>query len=80
MKIEVEFPCDFDSKEVGVIQLGRMYLGSKAVRLFFDKDGRMKMLIPLSAVNEGSVILWEDGTPPPAISLFGMAKLKQDGG
>lgn len=76
MKVEVEFPCDFSGNEVSPIQLGRLYLGSRAVRIAFDKDGNMKLLIPQSAIRDGLVILWED--QPPGEQLFGLGK--PDGG
>ena len=57
MKIEIEFDSSFDDNRPLAIQLGRLYLGTHIVRLAFCPDGKVKMLLPKAAIDEGLVIV-----------------------
>lgn len=57
MKIEVEFDSSFEDHKPVPIQLGRLYLGRHVVRLAFAADGKVKMLVPKSAIDDGSIVV-----------------------
>lgn len=60
MKVEIEFDSCFETNKPIPIQLGRLYLGQHVVRLAFTVDGKMKMLVPKSAIDDGSIIVSDD--------------------
>lgn len=57
MKVEIEFDSSFGDNEPIPIQIGRLYLGNHVVRLAFTVDGKVKMLLPKAAIDEGYVIV-----------------------
>ena len=67
MKIEIDFPPDFERRKAVPIPLGRLDLAGYTGRLFFDTDGRMRMAISRKAVEAGAIVLWDDDVTKPKI-------------
>jgi hypothetical protein len=69
MKDSFKFQKEFDTGEVINEPLGRIRLGSGAVvRLFFTPDG-LKMLVPKASMENGDVVLYDDGSGQTLASL-----------
>ena len=49
-KIEIEFPCDFESNTYQPLPIGRINIGKSVGRLFFGIDGKIHMWLPQSAM------------------------------
>lgn len=57
MKVEVDFPADFESDRALSIHLGRLTRGKDHVmRLFFRPDGTVIAVVPQSALDDGSIV------------------------
>lgn len=67
MKIEVEFPADFESNQVGPIHLGRFYLGNWIARHVMCPDGKARLVIPQEAIDAKLVVV----TIPDEVVLYG---------
>lgn len=56
-KVEITFPGDFESDEVGSLHLGRLNLGGHIGRLEFTPSGKLIMIISEEAIKDGSIVL-----------------------
>lgn len=70
MKVLVDFPACFESDRVLPIQLGRVMVGNHVGRLIFCDDGKMRLILPIEAINDGSLIVMGEGGARILASTF----------
>lgn len=59
MKVEVDFPADFESDRVIPIHLGRLMIGPHVARLYLCPDGNVRMSISKSAIEQGFIVTYD---------------------
>ena len=79
MKVEIDFPVDFESRERCPIPIGRIYIGPFAVRIIFCHDGNTRIVIDQEAIRQGFVHVGCVPEPSPQVG-FGIAQLKREEG
>jgi hypothetical protein len=71
MKIEINFPADFEGGKACPLYLGRFLIGPYVARLSLHPDGNLRIAVPKPAVEEGFVQVYD--VPPPPV-MFGFGK------
>ena len=60
MKVHIDFESSLEDGRPIPIQFGRLYLGQHVVRLAFTAEGKVVMLLPKAAIDNGHVIVTND--------------------
>ena len=78
MKVEIDFPSDFETSRPFPLHVGRLACGGfSMVRIAFTPKGYLVLYVPQSAVDRGGVVIYDDCVPQDGFVGFGLAPAKK---
>ncbi len=72
-KVEIEFETDFESGALFSRSIGRLNLGGHVAQLLLCADGKIRIALPSTAKEDGTVIWFYQSASGPTLYGFGKA-------